>query len=260
MNFLNNSEMNSHRERKEVEPYSELAKWYNEVMDHVDYGNWADYIITLIRKHQGGLDHVVDLACGTGTLARYLFQQGVGVSGFDGNADMIHTAQLTYTNHLGIPFEVCRMTDLPPVEHCDAVLCLYDSLNYLMDESGLVKFFKNVYEILAPGGLLIFDCSTRKNSETHFQDFVDVERVSSASLSRRAWYDRKERIQNNLFEIMPDDDNFTYIEHHQQRIWEVGIFDELLAKANLKLQAKYDGTSLKKGSEASDRVHFVAQR
>ena len=58
------------------ENYSALAEIYDDVMGDVDYETWTDYIDDIIVEHNPESVDVLELACGTGTMA-------VAVEGLD---------------------------------------------------------------------------------------------------------------------------------------------------------------------------------
>ncbi len=112
---------------------------------------------------------ILDLACGTGTLAIKLAQQGYQVTGIDISAAMLMQAQAKQAKTDCAPPIHWREDDMryflldQPV---DAVLCHYDSLNHLSNETELRGAFLQISQALKPGGLFIFDLNTQENYET----------------------------------------------------------------------------------------------
>jgi len=51
---------------KTAEPYDFLAEMYDDIMEHVNYVQWASYIKTLLSSERK-LQRFVDLSCGTGS-------------------------------------------------------------------------------------------------------------------------------------------------------------------------------------------------
>ena len=66
-------------------PYSALAAIYDHVMRHVDYVAWCDYIERLWDRFCARPRTVLDLACGTGTVALELARRGYRLTGVDGS-------------------------------------------------------------------------------------------------------------------------------------------------------------------------------
>lgn len=248
------------RERVEVEPYSVLARYYDDVMDHVDYVAWAKLVHRIAAKHGRKADRVVDFACGTGTLARRLNDHGYDVVGLDGCAEMVDVAKTLVPRHgRKLEFHVSDMRTVPDIGMQDIGVCLYDSINYLMEPEEVDSFFRGVRKVLPKSGLFICDLSTEQNSRDHFDGYVVEEQVSGAWYHRETRFDVKERIQHNRFEIYPDDEDVIYIENHRQRVYSIQWIKDRLAASGMKVLAVYHNMSLKSGSESSDRVHIVSE-
>ncbi len=248
------------RERVEVEPYTVLARYYDDVMDHVDYVGWAKLVHRIAVKHGRKGRRVVDFACGTGTLAKRLNDLGYDVVGLDGCAEMITVARTRIPRRgRTLEFHVSDLRGLPDIGEHDIGVCLYDSVNYLMEAAEVSEFFHGVRKTMLPGGLFICDLSTERNSRDHFDGYVVEEQVPGAWYRRRTRFDPVQRIQHNSFEIYPDDADVMYIENHRQRVYSIDEITKRLAERHLSVLAVYHGLTLKPGSERSDRVHIVSE-
>ena len=95
---FNREALNARAQRIDVEPYSVLARYYDEVMEHVNYRYWASYIAKLAKRHGIEGKRAIDFACGTGTLLYYLAKQGYSTVGIDGSGDMIRKARASVPN------------------------------------------------------------------------------------------------------------------------------------------------------------------
>lgn len=114
---------------------------------------------------------IIDLACGTGTLALGLARRGFEVTGIDLSVAMLDQARekqarLDPEGWLIVRWELGDMRffgkNLLSGAY-DAVLCHYDSLNHLSNESELRAAFLQVAQVLKPGGLFLFDLNTLEN-------------------------------------------------------------------------------------------------
>ncbi len=260
MNFMRTISKPTVSRTVEVEPYEILARYYDLVMEHVDYSTWAKYVINLHRLNRMQISNVTDLACGTGNLAMELADLGLNVVGVDGDPRMIEAAKKKpVPKGFQVQFHVGDLRQVPPVMEQDLILCLYDSMNYLLNPEDVMEFFRAVRPALRDEGLFIFDCSTETNSLSHFSSLNQTERIRGTVIHRQAWYDPHERIQNNQFEIFVMEEDTMYLEHHQQRIWSLDQIVEMVEQCDFKLLSQYDGYTFKQGSEQSDRVHFVVR-
>ncbi len=242
----------------EVEPYSMLARYYDDVMDHIEYRKWADYILKIARKHNRKVRNIIDFACGTGTLAFFLMEKGYDVTGVDGASGMIEEAKrIKVKAKEKLKFYISDLREVPMVPKQDLGLCLYDSLNYLMEEEDVFDFFAAAKSTIQSKGTLIIDLSTIANSQSHFDGYEIEENVEGGYYKRKSYYDTKEKIQHNLFDIYPDGKDVIYFEHHRQRIWPVDLVTGIMEQSGFKLINIYHEMTLKPGSEKSNRVHII---
>ncbi|MDP6776413.1 MAG: class I SAM-dependent methyltransferase [Candidatus Latescibacteria bacterium] len=244
---------------REVDPYSKLASIYDHVMRHVDYVHWTDYVESLAVRHGAKPLRVLDLACGTGTLALELGRRGYDVSGADGSAAMLEVAQekaaaagvdIAYHHR-----DLLWLRDLPQFEW---VLCLYDSVNYLMSLDDVSRALVEMQSVVEPGGLLVFDVCTESNSLRYFRDMTDRDQGKGFSYVRRSTY--HEGIQYNRFDIQFEVPREDVCEVHKQRIYPLSEIEIALASCPFTVEGRYDGFGFNAPGERSDRVHFVLRR
>jgi len=116
---------------------------------------------------------ILDLACGTGSLSLALAQKGYSVIGLDLAEAMIHQARLKQDEidpeqQLHVQFQVDDMRYFALEKPVDVVVCHYDSLNHLSNETELRGTFMQVAQALKPGGLFLFDLNTLENYQTYW--------------------------------------------------------------------------------------------
>lgn len=113
--------------------------------------------------------HIIDLACGTGTLAIALAKHGYTVTGIDISSAMLSqatTKQAEQGNTIRLNWQAADMRYFLVNEPVDAMLCHYDSLNHLSNETELRSTFIQVAQALKPDGLFVFDLNTLENYQT----------------------------------------------------------------------------------------------
>ncbi len=246
--------------KQQVSPYSALAPIYDQVMIHVNYKKWAGYVTKIIKKFAKNSSSILDISCGTGSCDFYLRKQNFVVVGMDAALPMVQQARFKYKNEK--IFFCCGDMQTPPVAvQFDAVISLYDSVNYLISDKSWHRCFRNVYDILEPNGLFIFDVSTVFNSQTDFSQYIQRERFSNGRYKRQSWFDSQEMIQTNYFEIryhnMPDT---VFCEMHQQKIRYLDDIESLIADSPFELVNAFKNFTLLPRSEKSERVHFVLRK
>ena len=142
-----------------MEAYRYLAEVYDALMTDVDTDGWTAYIDALLMKH--GARRVLDAACGTGRITRALVRHGYDMIASDVSEGMIRTAQREARRHgSSITFLIQDMRYIEVGNPVDAVISTCDGVNYL-DREGTEMFALSAYRALKPGGILLFDISTR---------------------------------------------------------------------------------------------------
>ena len=237
-------------------PYSRLAEIYDYVMRHVDYVHWAHYASSLFARHEVEPERVLDLACGTGSLAIELHQRGFAVEGADGCREMVDIAAAK-VRKLGYPisFYHRNLLDLGDLQACDAVLCMYDSINYMMSSDAMAQVFAEVHGVVRSGGIFIVDVCTESNSIQHFSDMTEEDSGDGFFYTRHSYYD--DGVQFNKFEIHFEETGEVVEELHRQRIYPLKKIEEILEASPFEIVGAYGGFGYAPPTELSDRVHFV---
>jgi len=248
------------RTKKEIPPYTVLAQIYDHVMSHVNYDQWADYIVQIASRHGNGGKRVLDLSCGTGTFCARLRDRGFTVYGFDSSFAMVRRAR-DKRGARDSPF-CCADLVRPAVNiKADLVVSLYDSMNYLMAPGAWITCLRSVSAVLGSGGLFVFDVSTVYNSLNAFREMVQRDICDHAQYIRRSRYDARRKIQHNDFQIqLKDDPDSLYIEKHSQRIYTLKEIEMLLKLIPLREVSRYSDFTFQPGTETAERVHFVLKR
>lgn len=142
--------------------YSSLASWYDELTRDVPYAGFADYYERLFRTAGGETRLVLDLCCGTGSLACLMASRGYDMIAADDSADMLMSAR-EKASALGVgklPLFINQSAqELDLYGTVDAAYSSLDSLNYL-PFGELPEVFRRLHLFIRPGGLLVFDLRT----------------------------------------------------------------------------------------------------
>jgi len=252
---------NDTKEEKLVEPYSKLALIYDQVMAHVDYKDWARYVQRIIQKWHPHAQRLLDISCGTGSLLFKLDLQKYRLFGFDLSFDMVKVARMKSQSFpMPIPIWQNNMTSFRLREPIDVVLCLYDSINYLLDSALWIKLFSCVHDELSDQGIFIFDICTEKNSKRYFDNFIEKDRGKGYRYIRESKYNSEIRIHTNRFTINFETDPVNYVEHHQQRILLLKEVLDLIAATRFQLLGAYDDFNFNRANENSLRIHFALKK
>ena len=138
--------------------YDALAASYDGLMADGVYRRRADYLEKLFRISRIPVRTVLDLACGTGTIACLLAAKGYAVTATDLSEEMLTQAMSKAAAMEQPPLFVQQsMPRLCLPEPVDAVVSTLDSLNYLTREKDIRETFRRVFRALKPGGSYFFE-------------------------------------------------------------------------------------------------------
>lgn len=208
-------------------------------------------------------DLVVDLGCGTGTLAEMLWQEGFDVVGIDNSEAMLEKA-IEKRDESGseILYLLQDMRELSLYSTVGTVVSVCDSLNYLLEEEELLQVFSLVNNYLFPGGIFIFDFNTDHKYRDVIGDVVIAENRDDCSFIWENYYDPEGRINEydlTMF-LRREGELFERVtETHLQRGYEPGEIRELLEKAGLEILLMRDAEGDGEVTADSERVYVVAR-
>lgn len=249
------------QKKKTVTPYSKLAPTYDFVMRHVNYREWAAFVNRIFIKYRGEIRTVLDVACGTGSFLIEFNKYNYETAGFDFSSEMVQQARLKINDKgFKIPLWHGNMCQYALQSKFDAIVCLYDSINYLFPIEKLKQFYQAAHENLTSSGFLFFDVCTERNSIKYFKNFYDHEQTSQFRVARKSYYLEKDRIHANDFKIQFRNDPTIYYEFHRQKIYLIKEIEASVPSDLFEIIAMLDGFTENRGSEASERVHFLLKK
>jgi SAM-dependent methyltransferase len=136
--------------------YHAFARFYDAVQG--DRAEQGAFVRGLIERHHPSARTILELACGTGSILKQL-QPDYELSGLDRSAAMLEVAQEKVP---GVRLIEGDMTRFDLHERFDVVLCVYDSINHLLDFAEWQQVFACVHEHLSDGGIFVFDINTER--------------------------------------------------------------------------------------------------
>lgn len=131
-----------------------MAEHYEEFLVPVIFDPWAKNLLHRAEVKPG--DRLLDLACGTGIVARLAAEQGATAVGGDINAGMLAVAA-EYAKRPNLSFQQANAQTLPfDTENFDVVVC-QQGLQFFPDKQVALS---ECFRVLRPGGRAIF-CTAR---------------------------------------------------------------------------------------------------
>lgn len=136
------------------------ASWFNTPYYHILYKDRNHREAALFMNQLTEFlnlkpkDTILDLACGKGRHAKYLYKQGFDVTGVDLSKESIQHAK--QYEKPGLHFEVHDMC-LPYPQKFDAVFNLFTSFGYFENEEDNLRTIKSIKAELKPNGYGVID-------------------------------------------------------------------------------------------------------
>ena len=134
--------------------YEKFSRFYDLVMG--DRSGAANFTRGLIALHKPETKTVLELACGTGAILGFL-ADAYEVTGLDHSRQMLALARKRLPH---IRFYRQNMTSFRIAKHFDAIVCVFDSINHLLNFAAWKKVFHQAALHLRDDGLFVFDVNT----------------------------------------------------------------------------------------------------
>ena len=237
--------------------YNTFAEFYDALTENVEYEKRTDYLICLYSSLSHKKGRVLDLACGTGSVALNLSKKGFDVVGLDLSSEMLSVADSKAQGKFRL---FCGdMTDFFFEKGFDLCVCCLDSINHLTELSSVEKCFNCVYNSLNNDGIFIFDVNTvyKHNEILGNNAFVFDEENFFLSWDN-------EIQENNIVRILLDFFVYNgksydrYSEEFFERAYSVDELKSVLY--NFDIIGIYDDLSLDSPKNDSERLYFVCKR
>ncbi len=226
------------------------------------------YLHDLLARHPAPGRRALDLACGTGTLALLLADEGWEVTGVDSSPAMLAQAAAKFA---GAPAErrpslvqadMRQIAGLVPAGAYDLATCTYDSLNYMLDAADLAAAFAAAAAALAPGGVYVADMNTRHFLAYDWGECAVREQDGYVQIERSV-FEPEGATNTMLLTGFIGDDRGGYVrfdEVHVERAYPPELVDELLAQAGLRVEGKYHSFTLSPPGPRTQRIFWVARK
>ncbi|WII34979.1 class I SAM-dependent DNA methyltransferase [Paenibacillus thiaminolyticus] len=161
------------------EVFDVLGDVYNKYWRQITLFQYPNIEELALSKLPGNA-RILDVCCGTGTIAAKLCEQGFTVEGIDISSKVIEYARI---NAPEATFTVGDARSFHYESPFDAAITTLDSFNVMTDPKDLKNIFIHVYQALKPGGIFYFDMRNEEGYLRYWNgsqlSFIEAEGVAA---------------------------------------------------------------------------------
>lgn len=245
--------------------YTDLARIYDQLMLDINYHQWVDYLIKHIENNKASGKVLLDLGCGTGSIAIPLALRGYQVVGMDISTEMLTQAeQKAREAGVDITFFQQDIEELTLDFQVDVVIATFDTLNYITTREGLVSVFQRIHKALKDQGLLIFDLNTPYKFQEILGENTYTYNTDELVYIWENFYDAVSQVcQMDLtfFALEPKSGRYLrFDETHLERAYEEQEVKKMLNSNGFDVLGIYGELAFSPPKENEERIFFVAKR
>ena len=240
--------------------YGEFSYIYDKLSFDIEYEKYADNIKALAKKYGINNNNMLELACGSGMLTQYFFDDFDRIDALDISTDMLNCFAEKYDNDK-VNLIYYDMVEYEKKDFYDLIVILLDSVNYVTKPSDLEKLFRNSYDNLKDDSLLVFDINSEMKmreifgSECYVYEYEDI------------FYTWDNYLEDNLIDMSlnffvenPDGSYRRIEEYQQERIYTIDYVKDLLGRIGFEDIKIFDEDAFGDVNEDTLRVLFSARK
>ncbi|MCW5936488.1 MAG: class I SAM-dependent methyltransferase [Fimbriimonadaceae bacterium] len=245
------------RRSDQLASFGPIAEHYDVLMQNVPYDMWVSYYELLLLQLDADPATLLDVCCGTGTVAEMLDAKGYCLTGFDLSEAMVKEAKRkAEAGRLEIDYHVADVAELALGRRFDGAYSFFDSLNYVVDPGRLRLGLARVAAHLSPGGTFIFDLNTAYAFEKKMFDQSESRAKAPIRYKWKGDYDPGTRVIHVAMEF--ERDGVVMHETHVQRAHPEEEVRAYLAEAGFVEIRSFNSYTLDPPRKRSDRIHIAA--
>ncbi len=243
--------------------YDRFADIYDRMMSETPYDIWFERLTAYLECQGKTGGHLCELGCGTGEMTGRFAEVGYEVTGIDLSTDMLALAAEKKKDGQNILYLNQDMTDFSLHKPADVVLCICDSINYLLEEDDLRDLFGCVRAVMPEDGLFLFDMKTEYCYKEILGDEIRLEDEEDYTVIWDNAYDGVTKINEYMLTMFirePGGGQYERCDEcHRQRAYSPDRIRELLREAGLELRDCF-GEDMETPPDITDaRIYFIAQ-
>jgi len=241
-----------------IRSYEKFAEVYDLVTPEEFYFDYYNFIKKILKSLNFKPQNILDVACGTGRLAKIFLDKDYDVKGLDISESMLEIARKR-----GLKVYQSNMVDFNVGQKYDLIISTYDSLNYVLQESSLKKCFNSIKKHLNQKGIFICDMNSDYKINKVLPEYkVDYYDFSEAN-AELIWLNSHEPNlwigELLLFKKVEDGKYERFSEKYIERAYELKTIKKLLKEAEFEILETYSDFEFNKIKKDSKRWFFVNQ-
>ncbi|MGI5849002.1 MAG: class I SAM-dependent DNA methyltransferase [Christensenellales bacterium] len=237
--------------------YTFLADVYDELMSDVDYKKWTEYLHAFLKQRNAM--RIYEAGCGTGSITFELYRHGYDIIASDISPSMLKVAsERARKRGYDITFIRQDMREIEVANSVDAIVCACDGPNYL-NHTGVGMFACSAYNALNPGGLLLFDISTRyklvdiMDGQIYFDDGEDT-----VCIWMNTYETKKNFLRMDVTLFLRNGDFYERLsEQHVQYAHDINSVRKIMLSKGFATVDVFDCFTLNPYHQDAQRVQFI---
>ena len=242
--------------------YHALASSYDRLTSDVDYEKIVSFYHEILQQEGVTPRTVIDLACGTGSVALVMARQGYEVIGVDMSEEMLTVAAQRAAELPRMPVFSCqKLQQLRLPRGVDMAVCALDGLDYILDPADCQQAIRRIYRALNPGGIFIFDVNTpEKLHAMDGQVFLDED--EDVYCVWRGEFDEQTNICSYGMDLFQREGNVWHrsFEEHQEYAYSAAELTAYSKNAGFTHIRVYADGKLTAPEAGEQRIYFSARK
>ncbi len=235
---------------------NDFAFVYNDKWAYWGEKMWP-FLRKVVKKNAPQASTWLDLCCGTGSLLKFVCDEGFSAVGLDSSKHQITYAKQNAPDAKIVHGDI-RKLSLP--QTFDVITCMFDSLNYLTLKQDLAKVFHRVHLHLNQNGLFAFDMNTFHGLQDQWCLTTVTHDEHSTVIIETSFNKQRALGCCLLTGFLKDGKHYRkFQEEHIERGYKVHEIEELLRKAGFAFK-KYDGRTLSIPKQRSAKLLYLCHK
>ncbi len=261
--------------------YSSISAIYDLWQNSKNIEKWISYTEKIIEKHLmktkgDGVNQkfiLLDLGCGTGSVAIKMADKGYEVIGIDKSLEMLSVAG--EKNKSGMVQFVCQdITEFELFGTVDIIICFLDTVNHIKNKMKLNKMFSLCKNYLNKGGIMIFDIATSHYFEESLGNntFFDIRdeftviwencyrKTKGINTANITFFIKDDTNEENDIKAQYYDDKFIRKEDIIiEKVYSTDDIIDVIQNNGMENTGIYSDFTFKKPHLRTNRIFFVAE-